>query len=286
MSTETRVAPIPRAAPRAAPVQAATTPSTFKLGKIVRGGGHRIVLYGTGGIRKSTLCAYAPSPVVFFDLDRSLPRLHDRWSELGLIDRVAVVEGIDTWKAMIEALRRPELAVAKTIVIDTATVAEELCAAEVLRIVPSDKGSVATRIEDYGYGKGYSFIFDEWTKLLGELDRLAQRGQNVVLVCHDCSSTFANPMGGDFLRFEPRLQTSSTGKASVRLRTKEWADHVIWIGYDVEAGRDKKGKGSGTATLYFNERPWAMAKSRTLVDEMPMDDAFGEFWTKLTGDNQ
>lgn len=275
--------PLPRAPIQKAPA-AIVTPTAVRMGKIKRGGGHRVVLYGTGGIQKTTLAAYAPAPVAFIDLDQSLPRLHDRFAELGIIDRVSVVEGVTDWATMRAGLNGPDLSAAKTIVIDTGTRAEELCVAHILATVRGEGGSIANRIEDYGYGKGYQHVFEAWCQLLGDLDRIAQRGQHVVIVCHDCSAAFANPMGGDFLRFEPRLQTSATGKASIRMRTKEWADHVIWIGYDVEAGKDKKGKGSGTATMYFAERPWAMAKSRTMVDEMPLERAFEEFWPLLTGD--
>jgi hypothetical protein len=51
-------------------------------------------------------------------------------------------------------------------------------------------------------------------------------------------------------------------KASIKLRVKEWADHVLFFGYDVIA-EDGKAKGSGTRTIYSAERPHCMAKSRT-----------------------
>ena len=37
--------------------------------------GHRVVLYGPGGIGKTTLASHCPGPVVVFDLDESLARL-------------------------------------------------------------------------------------------------------------------------------------------------------------------------------------------------------------------
>jgi len=39
--------------------------------------GHRIGIYGPGGIGKSSLAATAPGPVAFFDLDDSLPVLQE-----------------------------------------------------------------------------------------------------------------------------------------------------------------------------------------------------------------
>ena len=105
-------------------------------------------------------------------------------------------------------------------------------------------------------------MFDTFLPLLADLDRHARAGRNVVLVCHDCTSTVPNPAGEDWLRYEPRLQSPNSGKASIRLRVREWADHVLFVGYDVSVGKDGKGRGAGTRTLYSAEVPHCMAKSR------------------------
>ena len=150
--------------------------------------------------------------------------------------------------------------------IDSATKAEEWCVAYVIGSVPSDKGQKVTRIEEYGYGKGYVHVFEEWRRFLGDLERHYRQGRNVVLICHEQVSLIPNPMGDDFKRYQPRLQSSE--KANVLAATKEWADHVLFISYDVLV-KDGKGKGSGSRTIYSVETPTHMAKTRTL-DGLPI----------------
>ena len=147
-----------------------------------------------------------------------------------------------------------------------------MCATHTLATVKNDKGQYVHRIEDYGYGKGYQFIFDTFLPLMSDLDRHCRSGRNVILIAHECVTTVPNPNGEDWMRYEPRLQCPNSGKAAVRLRLKEWADHVLFLGYDVAVDKDGKGKGSGTRTLYPCELPFCMAKSRTTQTPLVVED--------------
>ena len=100
----------------------------------------------------------------------------------------------------------------------------------------------------------------------------ASVNRNVILIAHECVTTVPNPNGEDWMRYEPRLQCPNSGKAAVRLRLKEWADHVLFLGYDVAVDKDGKGKGSGTRTLYPCELPFCMAKSRTTQTPLVVED--------------
>jgi hypothetical protein len=102
----------------------------------------------------------------------------------------------------------------------------------------------------------------------------------VILICHDCCTTVPNPQGEDWQRYEPRLQSPSSGKASIRLRVREWADHVFFLGYDVDV-KDGKGRGSGTRTLWPVEMPHCMAKSRRLSDPIPVYPNDPAVWNAL-----
>ncbi len=259
--------PIRRGAPLAPPAvpRAAVTFSVPK-----RDGGHRVVVYGPGGIGKTTLAAALPGPVVFFDLDESLGRL-------GI--EAQTVE-THTWQALRDALQAEGWDGVRSIVIDTATKAEELAIAHTLEHTTQD-GKNATSIEGYGYGKGYGYVFDTFLPLLGDLDRHARAGRNVALICHDCTSTVPNPAGEDWLRYEPRLQSPNSGKASIRLRVREWADHVLFIGYDVNVDKDGKGSGSGSRTLYRAEMPHCMAKSRTGCNQIVLGADGGAVWAEI-----
>jgi len=232
--------------------------------------GDRIILYGPGGIGKTTLAAQLPGPVAFFDLDESL-------GKLGLDEMVVKVT---SWFDLGNALIADGWDKIKSVVIDTATKAEELAIAHTLEHTTQD-GKRSTSIEGYGYGKGYSYVFETFLPLLGALDRHARAGRNVCLICHDCTATVPNPAGDDWLRYEPRLQSPASGKASIRLRAREWADHVLFVGYDIAVNADGKGKGSGTRTLYRAETPACMAKSRTGADPIPLGTDGAAVWAEI-----
>jgi hypothetical protein len=253
--------------------------------------GHRVGLFGPGGVGKTTLAATAPGPVGFIDLDDSLPILKPSLGDLD-IRRVA---GITVWQDIHDALYSDGWDDIRTIVIDSATKAEELALAHVLATVPHERGKdvVIKRIEDYGFGKGYQHLYETFLPLLADLDRHVRAGRNVVLVMHDCTSAVPNPRGEDWLRWEPRLQHSSSGKASIRLRLREWLDHLLYVGYDLDvklrtqAERAKntgKGTANGSRMIYPAETAWCMAKSRILADPIELTQFDTTLWTKLLAD--
>jgi hypothetical protein len=269
--------------PTAPPPPAAPAKAGVAFGSIATGAGFRAVIYGPGGIGKTTMACSAPGPIGYFDLDDSLPRLRGNLETAGLLDGIRVVSGIESWQALRAALTAGGWDGIKTLVIDSLTRAEELAAAFTLATVPHEKGHKVQRLEDYGYGKGYQHVYDSLLPLLGDLDAHCRAGRNVVLICHDCTTNVPNPAGDDWLRYEPRLQSPASGKASVRLRVREWADGVLFLGYDVAVDREGKGKGSGTRTLYPVELPFCMAKSRTFRDAVPVAADGAAIWKKILG---
>ena len=271
MAIPTRaIAPVP-----AAPVNQTTKKVVF--GSIEQPKGQRVLLYGTGGIGKTTLACQAPGPVAFIDADESLSILRGQLKEQNI--KLPYPVNCSDWKSAREAVQSDGWDSIKTIVIDTATKLEELAVAHTLQTVKKEGGTMASSVEDYGYGKGYSFVFDTFLTILGDLDRHVRAGRNVILIAHDCTSNVPNPNGEDWIRYEPRLQSPNSGKASIRHRLKEWCDHVLFLGYDV-AVDDGKAKGSGTRTLYTAERPTFMAKSRTTGENF--DVVLGnEIWSNI-----
>jgi hypothetical protein len=245
--------------------------------KITSGGGHRILLYGPGGIGKTTLATQLPGPVAFIDLDDSLPRLASQLDTANILP----VSGVADWQSLRDTLAADGWDDVKSIVLDTGTMAEEFAIAHTLANTLAD-GKRVSSVEGYGYGKGFGYVFDTFLPLLADLDRHMRAGRHVAILCHDCTSTVPNPAGEDWLRYEPRLQSPNSGKASIRLRVREWADHVLFLGYDVDVGKDGKGRGAGTRTIYPCELPHCMAKSRTTCTPVPMVHGQGaEFWNQL-----
>lgn len=258
-------APPPASNGRPAPAQ----PKTFARSRGRQQAAIAVVLYGTGGIGKSSLAAMAPSPV-FIDIERSTTALE--------VDRI---EGIETWADLRQCLNSQDLFNEwKTLVIDSATAAEELCRKHVIANVKTDKNATVTSIEGYGWGKGYVHLFEEWRRLLGDLDNHRRAGRNVVLVCHERIGKVPNPSGDDYIRYEPRLYHGN--QASVLHPTKEWADEVLFVSYDVAAA-DGKAKGSGTRTIYTTETATHMAKTRRLSgDPIVFDKGSDLVWQQLT----
>lgn len=267
-------APPPPRANAAAPTPPAA-PGKVSFGKLQSRTARRIGIYGPGGVGKTTEAATAPGPVAFVDLDDSLSVL----TELHGLD-IRPVEASD-WKSLLAALNAPGWDDIRSIVIDPATRCEELAVAETIQTVPHEKGSKILRLEDYGFGKGYQHVYDTFLPLLGALDQHVRAGRNVILVMHDCTANVPNPSGEDWIRYEPRMQGPSSGKASIRLRVKEWLDDLLFMGFDVAVDKEGKGKGAGTRTIWPNELPHCMAKSRKLTEPFPVEKFSTELWDRL-----
>ncbi|MBA2390553.1 MAG: ATP-binding protein [Geodermatophilaceae bacterium] len=256
MTTSLRTPP-----PRVNGAAAAHKPAkTFNRTRGVQASAIGILVYGTGGIGKSSLSAMAPDPLVL-DLERSTDRLD-----------VERIDNIETWGDLRSFLQGDNFAGVGSIVIDSATAAEDFCRQHIIENVKTEKGATVTSIEGYGWGKGYVHLFEEWRKLLADLDAHRRRGRNVVLICHEQIGKVPNPSGDDYIRYQPRLYTGN--QVSLLHPTKEWADEVLFISYDVAAA-DGKAKGSGTRTIYSVETATHMAKTRSL-DGTPMEFQKGD----------
>ena len=251
--------------------------TTVKLGAIQRRDVRKIGVYGPGGIGKTTLACTAPGPVAFFDLENSLSVLADELKG----QEVRVVQDINTWQQLRDALNGGGWDDIKTIVIDSASKAEDFAIAHTLLTVPDTQGNRVSSVEGYGYGKGYQYVYETFLYLLADLDKHITAGRNVMLVMHDCTANVPNPGGDDWIRSEPRLQDTRGGKASIRLRVRDWLDDLLFIAYDVAVSKEGKGQGSGTRTVWPNELPHFMAKTRSNLQPMPIDHFSTAIWDNL-----
>ena len=127
----------------------------------------KVVQYGPEGIGKSTLASCYPAPV-FIDTEGSTKELD--------VSRYPTPE---TWNDIITYVNDfIESMPGKTLVIDTADWAEQLCIAQVC-IDQGVKG-----IESVGYGKGYVYLAEKFQELLRKCDDLIEQGVNVVFTAH------------------------------------------------------------------------------------------------------
>lgn len=278
--TSSRLPPPP---PRGATPQRAAAPAAAlaKPGKdfVVTTGPiaapQRVLIYGTGGIGKSSLAALAPKPIIL-DIEGST-------KDLG-VSRIGP-EHIESFEDLRAVLQGDKIDPFETVVIDTATKAEELATAYTLATVRHEKGQFVDRLEGYGFSKGLGHVFETFLLLLQDCDRVIRRGKHLVLVAHDCISDVPNPVGDDFIRFEPHLQSPKSGKSSIRNRVVQWADHVLFVGYDV-ISKDGKGQGGGTRSIWTTERPDHIAKvrgakERGVPESMPYEYGDGTIWNLI-----
>ena len=262
--------PPPKVANGAPPV--VSDPGAFSVSSGVVGGAKRIVIYGPGGIGKSTLANLAPNPITI--------DIEDGTRELN----VTRLTGVGDLQSLRACLHSNALDQYSTIIIDSATRAEEWAIAHTLATVQNERGSTVTSIEGYGYGKGYQHVYDTFLLLMSDLDHHVRQGRNVILIAHDCTADVPNPVGDDYIRYEPHLQGPKSGRASIRNRVIQWADYVLFVGYDVAATKDGKGKGGGTRTIFAVERPDHIAKSRTTVPNIQFkNETDNAIWLAING---
>ena len=125
-------------------------------------------------------------------------------------------------------------------------------------------------IEDFGFGKGYVLLAEQYAKLLGACDQLVATGVNVVLVAHAHVKRVSPPDQNDgYDRYELKL-TKQTAPL-----LKEWSDLLLFCTYDlqlVEGADGRKKARGGKRRIMYAERAAAWdAKNRFgLPESMPL----------------
>ena len=185
-------------------------------GKIA--GAQKVVIYGPEGIGKSTFAAQFPDPL-FIDTEGSTDQLDVR--------RLKRPSSWEMLKQEVEYVRdTPKLC--GTLVIDTADWAEQLCVDHVCAGKLPAKGKEKYGIEDFGYGKGYTYIAEEFGRLLNLLEEVKSKGTNVVITAHALMQKIDLPEEtGSFDHWALKL-----GKKTAPL-VKEWADMLLFANYKV-----------------------------------------------------
>ena len=219
----------------------------------------KTVLYGPEGIGKSTFASHFPNPV-FIDTEGGTKRLNVKrlpqptsWAML--LDEVAEV--------------RKGSVPCGTLVIDTADWAERLCIQAVCA------RAKVNGIEDFGYGKGYTYVKEEFAKLLDALEEVLNAGHNVVVLAHAAITKFEQPDAvGNYDRWS--MKTSK----QVAPLLREWCDMLLFANYKtvvekVGDGKNAKSKASGgRRVLYTAHHPCWDAKNRFgLLEEVPFEYA-------------
>ena len=205
----------------------------------------KIVIYGPEGIGKSTMASMFPN-VLFSDTEGSTKRLNVKRFDRPTSEEM-LIEQINYVKA------HPDIC--RTYVLDTADWAEKLCSQAVCAKYKK------TGIEEFGYGKGYTYLNENFGRLLNLLEEVVALGINVVITAHAIMRKFEQPDEmGAFDRWELKLDKRNAPML------KEWADAVFFVNYKtaVEKVGDKKYKAadSGKRVMYTQHHSCWDAKNR------------------------
>ena len=210
----------------------------------------KVALYGHEGVGKTSLASKFPDPLII-DTEGGTAHMDVRriekpqsWEELlSIIHEIAVTPGI-----------------CKTLVIDTADWAEQLITAYLCTKYKQNS------IESFGYGKGYTYLAEEFGRMLSACDALIEAGIHVVITAHAKMRKFEQPDEmGAYDRWEMKLSKQTAPLL------KEWCDHLFFCNYQtfvVTAENDTKKAQGGKRVIYTSHHPAWDAKTRASLPEM------------------
>ncbi|MFA5528590.1 MAG: ATP-binding protein [Peptostreptococcales bacterium] len=219
----------------------------------------KIIIYGPEGIGKSTFASSFPNPI-FIDTEGSTKHMD-----------VARTPNPSSWTMLLEQIKyfKNNPNQFNTIIIDTADWAERMC---IEYLCARDKKD---GLEGWGYGRGYTYLTEEFGRLLDLLTELIDLGINVVITAHAFMRKFEQPDElGAYDRWELKLQRKTAPMI------KEWADMVLFANYkthvvNVDGQGVQKGRNKvqgGKRVMYTTHHPCWDAKNRHgLNDELPFD---------------
>lgn len=220
-------------------------------GKIIEP--QKIICYGESGVGKTTLGSQFPRALIV-DAERSSTH----------IDTPRVF--VENWESLLSTMAEAAGCEFETIVLDTADWAEMKCAEYIC--AKWKKGG----IEEFGYGKGYTYLEEEFRKLLKLADACIAAGKNVVLLAHHALRKIEPPDEGiAFDRYEPKLSKKINPIAV------EWCDALLFMYRKTYVETKENGKGKATGgkkrVICANSASFCLAKNRWtgVADEFDAD---------------
>lgn len=218
----------------------------------------KLVIYAVEGIGKSTFASQFPNPL-FIDTEGSTNTMN-----------VRRLPAPNSWQMLLQEVQyvRDTPGLCSTLVIDTIDWAERLCIDEVC------KTHQKNGIEDFGYGAGYTYVYEAFGKLMNLLSDVVEHQINVVLVAHSMIRKFEQPdEAAPYDRYQ--LKLIDTPKKSVANMVKEWADAVIFANYKtvVEKTDSGKAKARGNKRVMYTQHNacWDAKNRWGLAAELPFD---------------
>lgn len=213
----------------------------------------KVVIYGSEGIGKSTLASQFPKPL-FIDVEDSTLNME--------VDRLPKPT---SWQMLLEQLEFVKTTDYKTLVIDTADWAENLCKEHVMA---KNKWNA---IDASGYGVRYVALANEWGAFLNKLSDIANKCINIVITAHSQIKKFELPDEmGAYDRWELKLEKKTASLI------KEWADMILFCNYKTivlssSDGKNNKAKGQERIMYTSHNAVWDAKNRHGLTDSLPME---------------
>ena len=216
----------------------------------------KLVLYGVEGIGKTSLAAQTPDPL-FIDTEGGTAHLD-----------VRRLQKPETWEELIALIREVAATpdVCRTLVIDTADWAEQMAIDHICQKFKQPG------LESFGYGKGYTFLAEEFSRMLAACDDVILSGKNVVITAHARQRRVELPdETGGFDVWGLKLSKQCAPLL------KEWPDALLFINYKTYVvatdSNSHKAQG-GKRVIYTTHSPVWDAKNRhNLPEEMDLSYA-------------
>lgn len=206
----------------------------------------RTLIYGAPGAGKTTLVADIKD-ALFVDMNNGSEALDVQRYIFRPDDKLRghVPRRLDDVRAMNKLLRTADHPF-KCVVYEMLTDLEILAQRHILERDQPSTGQArqGNSLERYGFKAGQDVLLNEIRAVLVELEALATRGIDVVIVAHAVATKFNNPDGPDYDRY--------TIKANplVAEYLYGWAHEVGFLHFDDKAlpAQGKRGKSKGTST--------------------------------------
>ncbi len=275
-------APTPRPAPTTAPAPrpagakpqqpAAQKPRASRLGGVQRGRlklPPRLLFYGPEKIGKSSLASDAADPI-FLDIEGGSSELDVARYPFRDGDGGHVPHNYDDVLGAIDDLQAGQHDYGSC-VIDTIDALEALIWMHVC------KANNKANIEAFGYGKGYKVALAELRVLLSRLDGLRARGMQIILLGHALVTTFKNPEGEDYDRYQLRMHNLAAEEV------KGWCDVIGFMRFEGggaklsgDESQNKRARGYSTGRRLIHlarEAAWDAGSRLALPAEIELDQA-------------
>lgn len=175
----------------------------------------KTLIYGHGGIGKSTFASRFPRPV-FWVTDPGLGTLR-----CNKLPKATTLEEFAKWQSVLES----NLNDFDTLVLDSLGTLEQLIWNHVCKNYETKTGKIETvkHIGDPAYGAGYQQALRYWNPIFNFLDKMNEKHKKeIILIAHARADTSVNTETMDSLKMMPAVHKY------VQTRLDQWCDEIFY----------------------------------------------------------